>query len=140
MHDALKTIFDEDYIYSSKVTLEKEANNKQNISGKFDTKIINYSDNSFGVKVNSTNEGLLFVSNTFYPGWSATVNGKSEEILKANYTFQAVPIQKGESIVAFEYYLASSKKGLDITKFSLLLIILLIIVKPIGKRISTLYT
>lgn len=53
--------------------------------------------------VKSSTEGLLFLSDNYYPGWKAFVNGQEVEILRANYTFRAVKIPKGESTVEFRY-------------------------------------
>ena len=36
-------------------------------------------------------------------GWKASVDGKNVPILRANYTFRAIPIEKGKHIVKFLY-------------------------------------
>jgi hypothetical protein len=54
-------------------------------------------------EVISPKQGLLFLADNYYPGWKAMVNGKEVKIYRANYTFRAVNVPKGKSIVEFIY-------------------------------------
>lgn len=47
--------------------------------------------------------GLLVVTDQFFPGWSATVDGEPVEILKANANFRGVPLTDGRHVVEFRY-------------------------------------
>jgi hypothetical protein len=38
---------------------------------------------------------LLIISNTYYPGWKATIDGRPAEIMHANYMFQAIYLPPG---------------------------------------------
>ena len=40
--------------------------------------------------------GWLLVSQTWYPGWRATLNGEQAEVLRANYAFQAIEVPPGQ--------------------------------------------
>jgi uncharacterized membrane protein YfhO len=53
----------------------------------------------------------LVLSDTFYPGWKAFVDGKEEKILRANYNFRAVPLTAGTHRVEFVYDPLSFKLG-----------------------------
>jgi uncharacterized membrane protein YfhO len=46
---------------------------------------------------------LLYLADTFYPGWNAYVDGKRTKIYRANYNFRAVPLPPGEHRVEFRY-------------------------------------
>ncbi len=70
----------------------------------------NKSDREF-YKLTSNQDGFLFVSETFYPGWKVYVDGKEERIYRANYTFRAVPIKRGIHEVLFIYRPQSFKIG-----------------------------
>ena len=65
--------------------------------------IISYTPNTVIVTTNSSHPGFLFLSDTDYPGWTATVNGKTTDILRADYAFRAVRIPAGKATVAFNY-------------------------------------
>jgi hypothetical protein len=47
--------------------------------------------------------GFLVVSDTWLPGWSATVDGKQAPVLRANYAFRAVKVPSGRHEVVFTY-------------------------------------
>jgi hypothetical protein len=47
--------------------------------------------------------GYLFVSDTWYPGWRAEVDGQPVPVLRANIAFRAVPISGGNHRVVFRY-------------------------------------
>jgi hypothetical protein len=55
--------------------------------------------------------GHLVVSDSWYPGWRASVNGASVPIRRANYLFRSVPLPAGASRVVFEYAPASFRLG-----------------------------
>jgi hypothetical protein len=48
-------------------------------------------------------DGLLVVSQPFYPGWRATVDGEPVPIYRANYLLQGVQVQAGSRRVELNY-------------------------------------
>ncbi|HEX9045772.1 MAG TPA: YfhO family protein [Verrucomicrobiae bacterium] len=56
--------------------------------------------------------GFLLLLDTYFPGWTATVNGSSAKIYRADYNFRAVPVPAGKSTVDFSYRPASFRIGL----------------------------
>lgn len=54
-------------------------------------------------KVNTTEPAIFYISDTYYPGWSAKINNDYAKIYKANYNFKAVAVPKGDSVVEFSY-------------------------------------
>ena len=59
------------------------------------------------VEVSAERAGWLILTDNFYPGWRAEVNGRGSAILRANFLFRAVRIPEGESRVVFRYRPAS---------------------------------
>ncbi|RPJ42128.1 MAG: hypothetical protein EHM19_10885, partial [Candidatus Latescibacterota bacterium] len=55
--------------------------------------------------------GLLVLTDSFYPGWVAEVDGRREEILRANRIFRAVAVPPGVHRVVFAYRPASLRAG-----------------------------
>jgi hypothetical protein len=65
--------------------------------------VLSYSDERIVVTVESEAAGYLLLSDAWYPGWRATVNGSETSVLRANVMFRAVAIPAGRSEVVFEY-------------------------------------
>ncbi len=59
--------------------------------------------NAFRIQVDSSAPGLLVLSELWYPGWQATVNGTSQSVIHANGALRAVPIPAGQSIVELNF-------------------------------------
>jgi uncharacterized membrane protein YfhO len=47
--------------------------------------------------------GFLVLSDTYFPGWTAAVDGRETPIYRANYTFRAVALPAGAHTVTFSY-------------------------------------
>ena len=77
---------------------------------------------SIQVRVNMSQPGYLVLTDVYYPGWRATVDGQPAEILPANHAFRAVALAQGEHTVAFEYAPDSFRLGAWITFAGLLLL------------------
>jgi hypothetical protein len=61
------------------------------------------SDRSEEVVIDSraSSPGFLFLSDQFYPGWEASVDGAPTPILRANYAFRAVRVPAGDARIVF---------------------------------------
>ncbi|HXJ43989.1 MAG TPA: YfhO family protein [Bryobacteraceae bacterium] len=53
--------------------------------------------------VTAESPGLLILSELYYPGWRATVNGRPTEIHKVNGALRGILVPRGESRIAVEY-------------------------------------
>ncbi len=76
------------------------------------------------IKTDSTGESLLFISDNFYPGWQAFVDGEKTKIYRADYTFQAIVVPQGEHQIDFIYQPQSFKIGIVLSLGSLVLLIM----------------
>jgi hypothetical protein len=54
----------------------------------------------------------LVLTDTYYPGWKAKVNGRAVPISIANYIFRAVPVPAGKATVTLTYEPSSYRLGL----------------------------
>ena len=66
---------------------------------------------TLSVQVIAPSEGFLALSDQYYPGWEATVNGAPAPVLRANAAFRAVRVPAGESTVEFRYRPLSVRLG-----------------------------
>ncbi|MCR4407392.1 MAG: YfhO family protein [Anaerolineae bacterium] len=67
------------------------------------------------VTVTTPAEGYLVVSDMFYPGWVAMVDGEPRPVLQADYCFRAVRVEPGEHRVRFEFRPRSWMVGLTVS-------------------------
>ena len=70
----------------------------------------------------SSGGGWLVLSDAFYPGWEATVDGTPVPIYRADYAFRAIPLSEGTHLVRFVYHPLSYRLGRWISLGTLLLI------------------
>jgi hypothetical protein len=76
-----------------------------------DVEIISETNNRLQLRVSSKENRLLVLSDTYYPGWKAFVNGKETKIYRADYTFRGIPLNAGTHQVEFVYDPISFKLG-----------------------------
>jgi hypothetical protein len=79
--------------------------------------------NSIELHVRSSAPALLVVAEAWYPGWRATVNGVSAEVLPANAWMRAVRVPAGESRVELRYVEPSLARGAAISLCALLVFV-----------------
>ena len=70
-----------------------------------------YSPERIVMRVETPLPGLLILSDLYYPGWRATVQGQPAPIQRANYLLRAIPVNAGEQRVELTYSPRSIKLG-----------------------------
>jgi hypothetical protein len=86
-------------------------------------RILTYENNRIVLEVDTPEAAFLFMSEAHYPGWKAYVDGREEEILRANYVFRAIPVGPGFHRIEVVYEPLSFKVGLAL---SLLTVVMLL--------------
>jgi len=81
---------------------------------------ISESNNRIQLLVKSTEDNLLVLSDTYYPGWKVLVDGKRTKIYRADYTFRAIPLNAGTHQIEFVYDPMSFKLGAGVTFLGIL--------------------
>ena len=71
------------------------------------------------VRVNSRNDAVLVVNDSYYPGWRAWVDGKAAPIYRVNYGFRGVAVPAGECQVEMRYEPASFRVGVFVSLLAL---------------------
>jgi uncharacterized membrane protein YfhO len=67
------------------------------------------------VDVHSCGRAMLVLSEMFYPGWEATVNGRSSRIWKVDGGLRGVEVSSGDSRIKMHYAPASIYFGAVLT-------------------------
>ncbi len=62
-----------------------------------------YLDEEVTLTVRTTSTSLLVLADTYYPGWSITVDGESADLYRANLMNRAVVVPSGTHVVRFQY-------------------------------------
>jgi hypothetical protein len=96
--------------------------------GEATTAITRYSAHRVDVVVDADCAQLLVLSDTYYPGWKASINGVTAEILPANIAFRSVVVPPGRSMVTFEYISEPFQLGVVLSACGLLILVAV----PIG--------
>ena len=85
--------------------------------------ILSESNNKLKLRVRAAENSFLVLSDTYFPGWKAYVDGKEEKIYRANYAFRAIPLMAGTHEVEFVYDPLSFKVGAIITFLAIISLI-----------------
>jgi uncharacterized membrane protein YfhO len=83
-----------------------------------------YSPERIVIEVNASSAGFLILTDAWYPGWRAAVNGAETPIYRADVMFRAVSVPAGESTVVFTYYPTNWNLALFIGVAAWLLVVL----------------
>ena len=71
------------------------------------------------VRLDSSTPRILVFSETFIPGWEATLDGEPIEIWRANAYYQAVWVPAGTHEIVFRYQPVAFRLGLTIALIAL---------------------
>jgi hypothetical protein len=66
-------------------------------------KLIERRSDFLSMEYDSDREGVVVVTDTFYPGWKAFIDGKQVPILRANYLFRGVQAAAGHHTLTMRY-------------------------------------
>lgn len=64
------------------------------------------------VRVQAVRPALLVFAEAYFPGWTATLDGRPVDLLRVNYLFQGVEVPAGDHEVVFKYEPGSLRLGL----------------------------
>jgi hypothetical protein len=112
----LSTMMSKEFRPDKEVLLEEEPPSltlprKGGGGGEGEVEFVSERNNEVHLKVRATENLLLVLSDTYYPGWKAFVDGKEVKIYRANYNFRAIPLEAGKHEIKFIYDPISFKIG-----------------------------
>ncbi|MEA3345112.1 MAG: YfhO family protein [Chloroflexota bacterium] len=86
--------------------------------------VLSYTPERVVIQTEADQPGYLILTDAFYPGWQATVDGTSVPILQAEPYFRAVRLEAGQHQVEFTYEPLSLRLGAALSGLSLLIALL----------------
>ena len=115
-----------DYKRDAKTVILEEDFNIPIQKGKGKIKLVKYSPNKIIFYVDTQSNNILFLSDTYYPGWKAYVDNKETRIYRADYAFRAIFIPSGKHTIIFFYNPKSFYIGTSVTLATIMVIMLYI--------------
>jgi len=95
--------------------------------------IMKYEPDDVSLVSNVNRQGWVVLSDRYYPGWTATIDGLPARIYKANVFVRAVKVSPGKHIIEFKYRSATLRIGFFMTLCSMV-VALLVAAKGMAKR------
>ena len=93
-----------------------------------------YQGDRMEITVHARSRGLLVLSEVYYPGWRATVNGRSAPIHKVNGLLRGIVVSAGESRVAMRYAPRSVLAGAVLSLSALLATLALAVILCVNRK------
>jgi len=99
--------------------------------------ILEHRPHSVTVQIPNHSAGLLVLSDSYFPGWKAEVDGQERPIFRVNGTFRGVFVEPGDRQVVFKYEPASFRYGLILSLAGV--VILLLVLLPLPRAIRRVF-
>ena len=136
-----KTLKDESFDLRSQIILEEEIPEElkrklaQSPQGEDSQAVIKkYEVDQVECSVQMKSPGFLVLSDLYYPGWNAYVDGKKEKIYQTDYILRSVFLDAGTYNVKFIYEPLSFKMGGWISGSTALIIVILLLGKALLRQ------
>lgn len=123
--EILNELLNPEFPIDQKILLSESADiYPPDASGSYTLSYDKYSEQESIIRVKTNKEAMIFVSDLYYPGWKAYIDGLQTEIYKANFAFRAISIPEGTHTLRMIYQPESFFIGLKLSALSLIFIIL----------------
>jgi len=99
-NDLLKKVFIEDPMHPNKA-LEEIYIIKSPVPLIWRAAIVTYSENKIVIKTETNRIAWLVLTDSFYPSWKATIDGREKNIVIADYNFRGIIVPDGKHTVEF---------------------------------------
>ena len=98
--------------------------------------IESYSATRIAITVDTSTPALLVLTDAYFPGWRAEVDGEKAAILPTHIAFRGIPVTAGASQVVLEYQPFSFRLGVLLALAGLLLSMVWCITPTVRRRIG----
>ena len=122
-------------VADKKFAAELQCAANDSVNGK--AQITSYAPNHLTYDVETDKQSVLVFSEVYYPGWTATIDGKDVPVGRVNYILRAIVVPQGKHKVELMFYPTSvdTTETIAYIGYALLLLILIaVIVKAVRKK------
>ena len=123
----LDTLFGKNFDPAKEVIIEEKPPKGFKTGGEGTARIKYYGSREVKIDVKTAGGGILVLSDSYYPGWKAKLDGKPVKILRANFAFRGVFVPDGKHEVEFHYSPGNIKSGAFISLLFLAVLLVLAI-------------
>jgi len=88
-----------------------------------EVRLVSYEPERVTIEAHLGDPGYLVLTDAYYPGWRAVVDGQAAEILRADYYFRALLLPEGEHRMEFVYDPPSFRLGVALSGVGLICLI-----------------
>ena len=89
-------------------------------------RIVEYGSTDVVIRADLDQDGYLVLTDTFYPGWEASVDGQPVDIVRANYLSRAVRLEAGSHVIRFEFRPAVFRLGATLSVGAIVVMMILV--------------
>jgi hypothetical protein len=98
--------------------------------------VTQYATDSVRIHTTASADAWLVLSDTYYPGWVASIDGQPTTVLRGDVLFRAVAVPAGDHEIEFRFQPASVRLGLAVSVVSLLLLILALVASGLAGNVG----
>lgn len=115
-NEAIALMSQESFDPAQVVILETtlSATQSRNMAGSAAT-VLRQNPTTITIDVQATTSGWLILTDAWYPGWRATLDGQRATVHRANAAFRAVAVPQGHHTIVFDYVSRSLMWGAIVT-------------------------
>ena len=117
-----------------RTTAVVEGNELPALSGldpQAEVRIMPTNSDTMKFQVQTGKPGLLVIASSFYPGWTARINGQPAHIYRTNWLTMGVLVPPGKNEIVLDFVTPGFRLGLVVTTLSLAILLAGVV---IGKR------
>lgn len=96
---------------------------RSDISAPAEASVVRYKPQRIEVRTRNSQERFLALSEVYYPGWMARIDGVETQVYQVNYTLRGIVVPAGEHKVEFVYAPASLRVGAICSGLGVLLLL-----------------
>lgn len=96
--------------------------------------LVGYEANRLRYEAESNEDGIIVFSEIYYPGWTATVDGKETEVMRVNYILRAIRIPAGRHEVTLTFD-PRTVKVTEAVAYGALAVLIIILIAMTGRAV-----